>query len=237
MTALSILPEPPNNRPSTQRHCAQKRRASDNLETFDWTRCWQTWKTFSEVTAPLGDPVSREGGGDIFGARKQGKLGCNHLGANLVIEEVVQSSDRPESVVTSSPDQKRSKLLDFWLRWNEIDSLLIDLSHLEISLKYCSASMVTHYIPVRCAPVLAVLAVRHAFCLRPDYRYLVCRIATYLSVFYNPIAICSKLSVYCYFVRNCLCVGILFKIALVFAAKTIMLEHCPIFVVFVVTYT
>ena len=95
----------------------------------------------------------------------------------------------------------------------------------------------THYIPVRCAPVLAVLAVMHAFCLRPDYRYLVCRIATYLSVFYNPIAICSKLSVYCYFVRNCLCVGILFKIALVFAAKTIMLEHCPIFVVFVVTYT
>ena len=94
-----------------------------------------------------------------------------------------------------------------------------------------------HYIPVRCAPVLAVLAVMHAFCLRPDYRYLVCRIATYLSVFYNPIAICSKLSVYCYFVRNCLCVGILFKIALVFAAKTIMLEHCPIFVVFVVTYT
>ena len=77
----------------------------------------------------------------------------------------------------------------------------------------------------------------HVFCLRPDYRYLVCRIATYLSVFYNPIAICSKLSVYCYFVRNCLCVGILFKIALVFAAKTIMLEHCPIFVVFVVTYT
>ena len=94
-----------------------------------------------------------------------------------------------------------------------------------------------HYIPVRCAPVLAVLTVMHAFCLRPDYRYLVCRIATYLSVFYNPIAICSKLSVYCYFVRNCLCVGILFKIALVFAAKTIMLEHCPIFVVFVVTYT
>ena len=94
-----------------------------------------------------------------------------------------------------------------------------------------------HYIPVRCAPVLAVLAVMHAFCLRPDYRYLVCRIATYLSVFYNPIAICSKLSVYCYFVRNCLCVGILFKIALVFAAKTIMLEHCLIFVVFVVTYT
>ena len=94
-----------------------------------------------------------------------------------------------------------------------------------------------NYIPVRCAPVLAVLAVMHAFCLRPDYRYLVCRIATYLSVFYNPIAICSKLSVYCYFVRNCLCVGILFKIALVFAAKTIMLEHCPIFVVFVVTYT
>ena len=100
-----------------------------------------------------------------------------------------------------------------------------------------SASPVYHYIPVRCAPVLAVLAVMHAFCLRPDYRYLVCRIATYLSVFYNPIAICSKLSVYCYFVRNCLCVGILFKIALVFAAKTIMLEHCPIFVVFVVTYT
>ena len=94
-----------------------------------------------------------------------------------------------------------------------------------------------HYIPVRCAPVLAVLAVMHAFCLRPDYRYLVCRIATYLSVFYHPIAICSKLSVYCYFVRNCLCVGILFKIALVFAAKTIMLEHCPIFVVFVVTFT
>ena len=98
-------------------------------------------------------------------------------------------------------------------------------------------SALLHYIPVRCAPVLAVLAVMHAFCLRPDYRYLVCRIATYLSVFYNPIAICSKLSVYCYFVRNCLCVGILFKIALVFAAKTIMLEHCPIFVVFVVTYT
>ena len=49
-----------------------------------------------------------------------------------------------------------------------------------------------HYIPVRCAPVLAVLAVMHAFCLRPDYRYLVCRIATYLSVFYNPIAISSK---------------------------------------------
>ena len=94
-----------------------------------------------------------------------------------------------------------------------------------------------HYIPVRCAPVLAVLAVMHAFCLRPDYRYLVCRIATYLSVFYNQIAICSKLSVYCYFVRHCLCVGILFKIALVLAAKTIMLEHCPIFVVFVVTYT
>ena len=64
-----------------------------------------------------------------------------------------------------------------------------------------------HYILVRCAPVLAVLAVMHAFCLRPDYRYLVCRIATYLSVFYNPIAICSKLSVYCYFVRNCFCVG------------------------------
>jgi len=77
----------------------------------------------------------------------------------------------------------------------------------------------------------------HVFCLRPDYRYLVCRIATYLSVFYHPIAISSKLSLYCYFVRNCLCVGILFKIALVFAAKTIMLEHCPIFVVFVVTYT
>ena len=95
----------------------------------------------------------------------------------------------------------------------------------------------SHYIPVRCAPVLAVLAVMHVFCLRPDYRYLVCRIATYLSVFYNPIAICSKLSVYCYFVRNCLCVGILFKIALVFAAKTIILEHCPIFGVFVVTYT
>ena len=94
-----------------------------------------------------------------------------------------------------------------------------------------------HYIPVRCAPVLALLAAMHVFCLRPHYRYLVCRIATYLSVFYNPIAICSKLSVYCYFVRNCLCVGILFKIALVFAAKTIMLEHCPIFVVFVVTYT
>ena len=101
----------------------------------------------------------------------------------------------------------------------------------------CSLDVPRHYIPVRCAPVLAVLAVMHAFCLRPDYRYLVCRIATYLSVFYNPIAICSKLSVYCYFVRNCLCVGILFKIALVFAAKTIMLEHCPIFVVFVVTYT
>ena len=110
--------------------------------------------------------------------------------------------------------------------------------HFSLYFVFCIVVFVCgHYIPVRCAPVLAVLAVMHAFCLRPDYRYLVCRIATYLSVFYNPIAICSKLSVYCYFVRNCLCVGILFKIALVFAAKTIMLEHCPIFVVFVVTYT
>ena len=108
---------------------------------------------------------------------------------------------------------------------------------LKSALLVYSVCRAVHYIPVRCAPVLAVLAVMHAFCLQPDYRYLVCRIATYLSVFYNPIAICSKLSVYCYFVRNCLCVGILFKIALVFAAKTIMLEHCPIFVVFVVTYT
>ena len=136
---------------------------------------------------------------------------------------------------STRPHGKNNQIKNLESDLTFLPGVLFPWSHLPTWWK--TRSHQVHYIPVRCAPVLAVLAVMHAFCLRPDYRYLVCRIATYLSVFYNPIAICSKLSVYCYFVRNCLCVGILFKIALVFAAKTIMLEHCPIFVVFVVTYT
>ena len=72
MTALSILPEPPNNRPSAQEHCAQKWRASENFGTFDWTNLKNFLRGYCS-SGGSGFPRGG-GGGDILGARKQDKL-------------------------------------------------------------------------------------------------------------------------------------------------------------------
>ena len=54
----------------------------------------------------------------------------------------------------------------------------------------------------------------HIFCLLPDY-------CCWVSNCYCP----------CYYFGNSPCVGILFKIVLVLAGKTIRLQHCSIFLV------
>ena len=53
---------------------------------------------------------------------------------------------------------------------------------------------ILHYIPVRCAPVLAVLAVMHIFCLLPDYCYRFAELQCICLDFTIVMLFCSKLS-------------------------------------------
>ena len=62
----------------------------------------------------------------------------------------------------------------------KIDWLVNDETKQDLMQFTCKALQI---VPV-CAPVLAVLAVMHIFCLLPDYCYLVCRIVPYLSLYH-----------------------------------------------------